>query len=123
MQKTLPTKSCGKYSYKLNDIADFFILSSLLLIIVLDHSISVYDADAIGKFDAVGHALFYITDALTHGQKSHTLKLYRQSMVSPDIFEKFYRIIFESALLFFFILSLLSFLGDDYVFSIGQLLI
>lgn len=45
--------------------------------------ISVYDVEFQGKYDAVGHALLYIEDVLNNERKSHSMKLYRQSV--PDI--------------------------------------
>ncbi|XP_065218975.1 uncharacterized protein LOC135844647 [Planococcus citri] len=45
--------------------------------------ISVFDSECLGKYDAVGHALFYLEDVLNSEQKSHVMKLYRQSI--PDV--------------------------------------
>lgn len=76
------------YNSGLYLISPIFFLAVNFLITVLDYSLSVYDAEFLGKYDAVGHALFYVEDALTHDQKSHALKLYRQSMVCSIIIIK-----------------------------------
>lgn len=50
----------------------------------------MYDAEFQGKYDAVGHALFYLEDVLNNEQKSHAMKLYRQSMVSEQVYRGSY---------------------------------
>ena len=44
--------------------------------------LSVYDADHQGKYDAVGHALFYLEDVIAGRPRRYAMKLYRQSQVS-----------------------------------------
>jgi Ca2+-dependent lipid-binding protein len=43
---------------------------------------SLYDADHQGKYDAIGHALFYLEDVLAGHSRKYAMKLYKQSQVS-----------------------------------------
>ncbi|XP_039301299.1 uncharacterized protein LOC111054342 [Nilaparvata lugens] len=45
---------------------------------------SVFDMDRRGKYDAVGHALFYLEDILQPFSRLHQMKLYKQSV--PDVY-------------------------------------
>ncbi|KAJ9592923.1 hypothetical protein L9F63_015428, partial [Diploptera punctata] len=49
--------------------------------------LSVYDADHLSKYDAVGHALFYLEDVIAGRPRRYAMKLYKQSQpdVSPGI--------------------------------------
>jgi len=44
--------------------------------------LSLYDADHQGKYDAIGHALFYLEDVLSGHSRKYAMRLYKQSQVS-----------------------------------------
>lgn len=44
--------------------------------------LSVYDADYQGKYDAVGHSLFYLEDVMAGRPRKYAMRLYKQSQVS-----------------------------------------
>ena len=44
--------------------------------------LSVCDADHQGKYDAVGHALFYLEDVIAGRSRRYAMKLYKQSQVT-----------------------------------------
>jgi len=44
--------------------------------------LSLYDADHQGKYDAIGHALFYLEDVLSGQSRKYAMRLYKQSQVS-----------------------------------------
>lgn len=44
--------------------------------------LSVYDAEHQGKYDAIGHALFYLEDVAAGRPRKYTMRLYKQSQVS-----------------------------------------
>lgn len=44
--------------------------------------LSLYDADHQGKYDAIGHALFYLEDVLAGHSRKYAMRLYKQSQVS-----------------------------------------
>jgi hypothetical protein len=45
--------------------------------------LSLYDADHQGKYDAIGHALFYLEDVLSGHSRKYAMRLYKQSQ--PDV--------------------------------------
>lgn len=45
--------------------------------------LSLYDADHQGKYDAIGHALFYLEDVLSGHSRNYAMRLYKQSQ--PDV--------------------------------------
>jgi Ca2+-dependent lipid-binding protein len=44
--------------------------------------LSLYDADHQGKYDAIGHALFYLEDVAAGRPRKYAMRLYKQSQVS-----------------------------------------
>jgi Ca2+-dependent lipid-binding protein len=44
--------------------------------------LSLYDAEHQGKYDAIGHALFYLEDVLSGHSRKYAMRLYKQSQVS-----------------------------------------
>lgn len=43
--------------------------------------LSVHDADHQGKYDAIGHALFYLEDVMAGRPRRYAMKLYKQAQV------------------------------------------
>jgi Ca2+-dependent lipid-binding protein len=44
--------------------------------------LSLYDANHQGKYDAIGHALFYLEDVAAGRPRKYAMRLYKQSQVS-----------------------------------------
>ena len=51
--------------------------------------LSVYDADNQGKYNEVGHALFYLEDVIAGKPRRYAMKLYKQSQVSAISFQSY----------------------------------
>jgi hypothetical protein len=43
--------------------------------------LSLHDADRQGKYDAIGHALFYLEDVMAGRPRRYAMRLYKQSQV------------------------------------------
>lgn len=67
--------------------------------------ISVFDHEFQGKYDAVGHALFYLDNITPDNDGAQSVKLYKHSWVSTAILNKIFTVVkFMFLISYFFFL-------------------